>query len=68
MKYVYHFYAMRQRTDGSVTHIDGVFTRESPIITGDDYNGVKTAIVEDGRNWTLCSLSLLSTVEEDDVD
>lgn len=74
MRYTYHYHAMRQQRSGGVAHYDGLIVRGAPVTTGDEYFALKEAIlekyepVENRHGLTICSLSLLSAVEEDDVD
>ena len=65
MKYIYHYYAMRQTVPGKIAHLDGILIRKTPVTNYDEYGSVKEAIDGVG-NLTLCSLTLL-TITKDEV-
>ena len=66
-RYTYHYYAITQTTPGEIIHLDGMVTRDSPILTMEHYAGVKQRIAELGEDkfdpakLTICSLSLIHT-------
>jgi len=67
--FVYHYYAIRQGTDGSVSHIDGVANLTAKIDNYNEYQQLKTLLAKDrghetSKGLTICSLTLLETCND----
>ena len=67
-QYAYHFHVTRQLKAGGIEHTDGLLTRTTPILNGDDYQSAKLAIVSeagfsDTGGAVMCALSLLHVTE-----
>lgn len=69
MKYVYHIYAMRQAKSGETHHVDALLRMDAPILTGEDYQKMKSMVAEnigclDSSMFTVANLSFLHTAED----
>lgn len=61
---IYHYHAMKQTATGMVANIDGIATMQKPVLTMQDYMGLKKQIAEGQdiggeKGLTICSLTLL---------
>lgn len=59
-KYIYHYHAMSQSSDGNIQHMDGILSCNVDITTQEAYRDAKK-VISDVPNLVISSLSLLRT-------
>lgn len=69
MRYIYHYHAMRQSSNGDMQHIDGIADMQFPVLTMGDYEEMKKEIaamagIADGSGIIICSLSLIRETDK----